>query len=64
MPTDPSNRQSHLFTLRLWAETLEEDQVEWRGRLHHVTTDEVRYFNDWPSLIPVLLTMLRDAREG
>ena len=63
MPTEPTNRQSHLFTLRLWTENLDEDEVEWRGRLHYVETDEVRYFSDWASLIPVLLNMLRDA-EG
>lgn len=63
MPTEPTNRQSHLFTLRLWTENLDEEEVEWRGRLHYVATDEVRYFSDWASLIPVLLNMLREA-EG
>jgi hypothetical protein len=62
MPTEPTNRQSHLFTLRLWTENLDEDEVEWRGRLHYVETDEVRYFSDWASLIPVLLNMLREAQ--
>lgn len=65
MPTEPTNRQSHLFTLRLWTENLAEEEVEWRGRLHYVETDEVRYFSDWASLIPVLLNMLREAeKEG
>lgn len=63
MPSDSSSRQSHLFTLRLWAEEIEDGQTEWRGRVHYVTTDEVRYFRDWPSLIPVLLSMLRDAER-
>lgn len=63
MSSDSTNRQSHLFTLRLWAEEVEEGQTEWRGRVHYVTGDEVRYFRDWPSLIPLLLAMLRDAEQ-
>jgi hypothetical protein len=63
MSSDSTNRQSHLFTLRLWAEEAEEGQTEWRGRVHYVTADEVRYFRDWPSLIPLLLAMLRDAEQ-
>ena len=65
MRADGANRQSHLFTLRLWTEEVEEGQSEWRGRVHYVATDEVRYFRDWPGLIPLLLAMLRDAeRKG
>jgi hypothetical protein len=65
MRSEHTNKQSHLFTLRLWTEELEEGQSEWRGRVHYVTTDEVRYFRDWAGLIPLLLAMLRDAeRKG
>jgi hypothetical protein len=63
MTAEQRGRQSHLFTLRLWAEALEEGQDEWRGRIHCVGTDEVRYFRDWPGLIPLLLAMLRDAER-
>jgi hypothetical protein len=63
MSSNSPNRQSHLFTLRLWAEEVEEGQTEWRGRVHYVTSDEVRYFRDWPSLIPLLLAMLRDGEQ-
>ncbi|MBX3000844.1 MAG: hypothetical protein KF893_20145 [Caldilineaceae bacterium] len=63
MALDSTNRQSHLFTLRLWTEEVEEGQTEWRGRVHYVTSDEVRYFRDWPSLIPLLLAMLRDGEQ-
>jgi hypothetical protein len=63
MASNSTNRQSHLFTLRLWTEEVEEGQTEWRGRVHYVTADEVRYFRDWPSLIPLLLAMLRDAEQ-
>lgn len=50
---------SQLFTLRLWAEEGPDGQREWRGKLRHVLTGDVRYFRDWPALIPVLLAMLR-----
>jgi hypothetical protein len=63
MTAEQRSRQSHLFTLRLWTEALEEGQNEWRGRVHCVGTDEVRYFRDWPGLIPLLLAMLRDAER-
>ena len=56
----PSHR-SHLFTLRLWAEEIGEGQTEWRGRVQHVTSGEVHYFRDWPSLIAHLLKMLPQA---
>ena len=56
----PSHR-SHLFTLRLWAEEIGEGQTEWRGRVQHVTSGEVHYFRDWPSLIAHLLKMLTAA---
>ena len=52
---------SHLFTVRLWAENLGDGQIEWRGKLHHVTSGEARYFRDWSVLIAFLQTMLPAA---
>lgn len=52
---------SQLFVLRIWAEPLDDGAREWRGRVHHVATDEVRYFRDWPALLPILFAMLRKA---
>jgi hypothetical protein len=52
---------SHLFTVRLWAENLGDGQIEWRGKLHHVTSGEARYFRDWPVLIALLQMMLPGA---
>lgn len=51
-------RDSHLFTVRLWAEAADDGQVEWRGRLEHVLSGEAHYFRDWPALISALTTML------
>ncbi len=48
---------SHLFTLRIWQEELGNGEMEWRSRVHHVMSGEVRYFRDWPSLIAFLLVL-------
>ncbi len=50
--------RSHLFTVRLWLEELGNDQMEWRGKVQHVTSGEVRYFRDWPTLIAFLQMLL------
>ena len=67
MLSDPvdfhTDKHEHLFTLRLWSEELEEGQTEWRGRLYHAATGEVRHFREWSSLIPLLLTMLQHAEQ-
>jgi hypothetical protein len=41
---------SHLFTVRLWQEEL--------GNVQHVSSGEVRYFRDWPTLITFLQALL------
>ncbi len=53
---------SHLFTLRVWVEEIDPETQEWRGRIHHVESNETRYFRDWPALLPVLLAMVRQAQ--
>jgi hypothetical protein len=58
---DDLKQNSQLFILRLWSEPQTDGRVEWRGRLHYIQTNEVRYFRDWPALIPSLLMMLRQA---
>jgi hypothetical protein len=56
--TMDKQHDSHLFTVRLWVEDLGDGQIEWRGKLQHVTSGEARYFRDWPLLIAHLQTML------
>jgi hypothetical protein len=46
----PGAHSSHLFTLRLWSEDLGSGQTDWRGKIQHVNSGEVRYFRDWPTL--------------
>ena len=52
--------QSHLFTLRVWQTDSGEGQSEWRGKLQNVESGEIRYFRDWPALIPYLCEMLAE----
>ncbi|MFZ1752908.1 MAG: hypothetical protein WAU10_04160 [Caldilineaceae bacterium] len=68
MESDLSQKPSHLFTMRIWREeNVDENEEgenpkgEWRGRIYLASTNEVRHFRDWASLIPVLLSMLKNA---
>lgn len=51
-------QHSHLFTVRLWQEELGNGQAEWRGKVQHVTSGEVRYFREWSKLLAVLIELL------
>ena len=42
---------SCLFTVRVWREELEEDRVEWRGKVQYALTGETRYFRHWEDLV-------------
>ncbi len=71
MATDRAERPYHgtqLFTVRLWIADLgtpPDPQVEWYSKVQHVTSGEVRYFHDWPTLIDLLqiLTAADEATE-
>jgi hypothetical protein len=56
----------HLFTLRLWQEVLNDEQVEWRGEVKNTKTGETRYFRDWQVLAHLLPTMVAEpaARDS
>ena len=47
---DRPTHSSHLFTLRLWLEDLGSGQTDWRGKVQHVNSGEVKYFRDWTTL--------------
>ncbi len=50
--------KAHLFTLRIWEETLGDGRAEWRGRVHNVVGGETLFFRDWPGLIATLQRMV------
>lgn len=58
--SDELELHPELFVLRLWRVQLPDGRFEWRGRLQHPQTNEIRHFRDWPALIPSLLAMLRE----
>lgn len=66
MKTGNSQPHSHLFTLRIWGEALDGEHAEWRGKVQHVVSGEIRYLRDWNDLLPVLLAMVQDdeRRQG
>ena len=51
-----------LFLQTLKKKQLDDETQEWRGRIHHVESNETRYFRDWAALLPVLLAMVRQAQ--
>ncbi|GIK56349.1 MAG: hypothetical protein HND44_06615 [Chloroflexi bacterium] len=50
---------SQLFTVRVWLEGEVDGQPQWRGKLRHVPSGEIRHFRGWAALIPLMLDMLR-----
>ena len=58
MDRERLHHQSDLFTVRLWQEEVDNDQTEWRGKVQHLTSGEVRYFREWSALITFLLELL------
>ena len=50
-----------LFTLRIWSESLDRAQVEWRGKLQALPGGEAYFFRSWPGLIERLESMLGSA---
>jgi hypothetical protein len=53
---------SHLFTVRVWEEEVEDGQSEWRGKVQLLSSGEVRYFRQWAALAPLLVTMLSESQ--
>ena len=57
--------RSHLFTVRVWREELAEDQLEWRGKVQHVSSGEAFYFRQWPELVAHMVAWLEhDEKAG
>jgi hypothetical protein len=61
MSTPHTHPRSRLFTVRVWKEEIGAGQTEWRGKVQLLPDGEVRYFREWATLVPLLLTMLADS---
>lgn len=49
--------------VRMWIEDLGEGNKDWRGKVQHVISGQVRYFRDWPMLIAILQEMIPEPEE-
>jgi hypothetical protein len=58
-----SSNTSHLFTVRVWREELDDDQVEWRGKVQHALSREARYFREWAELIAFVRQQVGDTDQ-
>ncbi len=57
-------RKSFLFTVRIWAEPVGENQIEWRGKIQSLPDGEAFLFRDWSGLIDRLQTILAHNVEN
>ena len=56
---DQPTQSSHLFMLRMWLEDLGSGETDWRCKVQHVNSGEVRYFRDWLTLETFMEGLLR-----
>jgi hypothetical protein len=62
VPNDPSPfYASQLFTVRVWIEEHQDGRKEWRGKVQHVASGNVRYFRDWTALVTYMQQKLADS---
>lgn len=61
---DPTGSPSQLFTIRLWAENLDEGRQEYRGQVKHVVSGVTRNFREWTDLEAFLISTLDDHERG
>jgi hypothetical protein len=55
--------RTHLFTLRLWRESLGDGRFESRGHVQHVLGGERHSFRDWSSLAQYLERRLQELED-
>ncbi len=61
---DAHRERSHLFTVRLWLEPIGGQQMEVRGKVCHVLTNETQYFRNFSGLAKLLGAYLHhDEKE-
>ena len=54
-----ANRETRLFTVRMWLEEVGDGQLEWRGKVQALPEGEAYYFRAWSGLIMHLEAMLK-----
>ena len=63
---NPKSKQTptHLFTIRVWAEEIENEIREWRGKVQNVSKDEGYYFRGWQELVVLLQTLVSSNNDA
>lgn len=51
-------RITHSFLVRIWCEDLGRGEREWRGRIQHLRSGEVRHVHGLPALFAALAELL------
>ncbi len=59
----PESNQTHLYSVRVWKETTEEDTGEYRGQIRHVVSGETRHFRTWLTLIEFIVEQIEQGKE-
>ena len=54
---------AHLFTVRLWQETLDEGTLEWRGKVKYIPSEEERSFRGMEAIGKMMVSLLPRLRE-
>jgi hypothetical protein len=50
--------RNHTIIIRLWAESTSDGRQVWRGRLEHLQSGKVQYFQGFPQLSEVMTDFL------
>ncbi|MCS6908423.1 MAG: hypothetical protein RML93_11155 [Anaerolineales bacterium] len=56
--------ESHFYTLRLWEVRDGEEGAQWRARLQHVPSGEVKYFRNLEAMLAFLHAQLNEKRDS
>jgi hypothetical protein len=59
--TESRNPHAHLFIIRVWAEKLEDEGFEWRGKVQGVSAAAGIYFRGWLALGEILQTLVTEG---
>ena len=62
--TQPPSSQTQLFTVRLCRVPTGNNQLEIRGKVQHVLSGEVEYFQEWQALETFMATQVEKVTDG
>lgn len=54
---------AQMFTLRIWITDQKDAALEWRGRIQHIQSGEVRYCRNWDTFTAYVEEVLRSSSD-